>query len=212
MKIEDKNFRELAYNYVLFYNIEPRRFAAYANAYPSEPGDNAVLTYGYIDNQAGLTFEMLCCARRHLDGRVELRAGNPTTSFKIRYDDITSDVETLPYNIRFDEYQKFVDIVSEGYGKGTDIEKIRKDTTFDALRYPSFPDDIAVLFFKPGVRNEQIWVRTSRIIDGKIAGSLMNQPNSPEFGVRQGDIVKIIPIRRDDGTVIAVAEFPWIYD
>lgn len=212
MKIEAKNFRELAYNYVLFYDIEPSRFAAYASTYPSKPGDNAVLTYGYIDNQAGLSFEMLCCARRYPDGRIEFREGNPTTSFKIRYEGITSEVETLPYSIRFDEYQKFVDIVLDGYGKGTDIEKIRKDTTFDSLRYPSFPDDIAVLFFKPGVRNEQIWVRTTHISNGKIAGYLLNNPNSDEFGVEVGDTVELVPIRKDDGSYIAVADFPWIYD
>ena len=59
---------------------------------------------------------------------------------------------------------------------------------------------------------EIIWVRTSRIIDGKIAGYLLNQPNSSEFGVSQGDVIKIVPVHLEDGTVKAVADFPWIYE
>lgn len=212
MKLSEMNFRELAYNYVLFSNIAPDKFGVYGQTFPSEPGDNALLTYGYIDNQAGLSFEILCCARKNANGSIEPREPKEDTSFKIRYDGIESDVENLSYSISFDKYQKKVDMVMSGYGAGTDLEKIRKDTTFDALRYPSCPDDIAVLFFKPGIRNEQIWVRTSEIIDGKIAGRLLNQPNSDEFGVSYGSLVKIIPIRLENGEIKAVAEFPWIYE
>ena len=102
-------------------------------------------------------------------------------------------------------------MVMMGYGAGTDLEKIRKNTTFDALRHPGYPDDIAVLFVKPGVQSEQIWVRTSEIVDGKIAGHLLNQPNSDKFGVLLGDLICIVPVRLDDGEVMAVAEFPWLY-
>lgn len=131
---------------------------------------------------------------------------------KLDTEELRGDVELLQYRIAFDKYQRKVDMVMSGYGAGTDLEKIRKDTTFDALRYPSCPDDIAVLFYKPGVCNEQIWVRTSEIIDGKIAGHLLNQPNSADFGVSYGSLVKLIPIRLENGEVKAVAEFPWIYE
>ena len=211
MKINEFSFRQLAYNYVLFYNISPDRFAPYALSFGAKDGDNAVLTYGYIDNDAGLSFELLCCAKRHPDGRVELREGKEDTSFKIRYDGIQSDVEVMLYSVLLDNYQKKVDMIMSSYGAGTDLEKIRKDTTFDADRYQSCPDDIGVLFFKPGVQMEIIWIRTSRIIDGKIAGYLLNQPNLSEFGVNQGDVIKIAAVRLEDGSVKAVADFPWIY-
>lgn len=85
MKISEMNFRELAYNYVLFSDVKPEKFGVYSQTFSSEPGDNAVLTYGYIDNQAGLSFEVLCCARKNSDGSIELRDSKDDTSFKIRY-------------------------------------------------------------------------------------------------------------------------------
>lgn len=200
------NFRQLAYNYVLFSNIPVEKYGVFAQSFPSEPGDNAVLAYGYIDNQAGLSFELLCCAKKHEDGSIEYREPQEDTSFKLRYDSLDSEVETIPYRIAFDKYQQKVDMVMSSYGAGTDLEKIRKDTTFDQYRYSSHPDDILVLFFKPDIRSEEMWVRTSEIVDGKIAGHLMNKPNSPEFGVECGDLIKIVPVRLSDGEVRAVAE------
>ena len=58
-----------------------------------ENEDNAVLTYGYIDNEVGLSFEVLCLAKYYSYRQTELREGRTDISSKIRYEGIESDVE-----------------------------------------------------------------------------------------------------------------------
>lgn len=209
-KIEDLSFRKLAGNYVLLTNIPMERFQLYNSEFQCLEGDNALLTYGYIDHQASLSFEILCFAKYIPEKRIELRPGNSKISFKIRYDGMVGDVVVLPYDISMAEFHNKVKMVSEGYRYSDDVEEIRKYDLIDSDRHPQFPDDVGALLFKEGVQMEKVWVRTSAIINGKIAGYLLNQPHSSKFDLKRGDMVTLVSVPTKEGR-FTVVEIPDIY-
>ena len=131
-------------------------------------------------------------------------------TFKIRYDGMVGDVDILPYDISMAEYSGKVKMVSEGYNHSEAVSEIRKYEAIDADRHPQFPDDVGALLFKEGVQMEKVWVRTNQIINGKVAGTLLNQPNSPKFGLNRGDVVTLVTVPAD-GRRFTVVETPDIY-
>ncbi len=209
-KIEDFGFRQLAGNYILLTNIPMERFRLYNTEFQRLEEDNALLTYGYVDHEAGLSFEVLCYAKYAPGKKIQFRSGNPTISFKIRYDGMKGDIAVLPYDISMSEFQDKVKMVSEGYYYSDDIQEIRKYEALDEDRHPQFPDDVGALLFKTGVQMEKVWVRTSAIINGKVAGYLLNQPRAAEFGLKIGDMVTLVSVPTKERRFIVV-ETPDIY-
>lgn len=167
-------------------------------------GDNALLTYGYVDHEAGLSFEVLCFAKYGPDKHIELRPGNDKTTFKIRYSEMIGDVEILPYDISMHEFYKKVKIVSEGYYYSDQLQAIRMFEAIDADRHPQFPDDVGVLLYKEGLQMERVWVRTSSIENGKIVGTLLNKPHSSGFGLNAGDKVTLVPVPVNGRTYLVI--------
>lgn len=210
MRIEDYSFRDLNHNFVLIKDVADR-FRLYNMEFQCLEGDNSLLTYGYIDHEAGLSFEVLCFAKKDENGSIQLRPGNETITFKIRYDGMVGDVELVPYDIRLAEFQSKINMINEGYKGSDELEMIRKHTPIDGDRDKQFPDDVCAFLFKTGIKLERIWVRTETIIDGKVAGRLINKPFSDQFGLNIGDMVKLVSVPVEGGRV-TVIETADIYD
>lgn len=105
--------------------------------------------YGYIDNEAGFTFEILASAKREGDRFIPL-PNDGTVSLKVRRGSaahwniiLHPDVDTTP----FEETIRFI---NEGYFKNEGLEFFRSMDAIDELRHPDFPDDLRVLFMKEG--------------------------------------------------------------
>lgn len=210
MRIEDYSFRELNHKFVLIKDVADR-FRLYNMEFQCLEGDNSLLTYGYIDHEAGLSFEILCFAKKDENGSIQLRTGNEKVTFKIRYDGMIGDIEIIPYDIGLAEFQSKIDMINEGYKGSDELEIIRKHTPIDRDRDKQFPDDVCAVLFKSDMKPERIWVRTETIVDGKIAGRLINQPFSDAFGLNVGDMVKLVSVPVNGGQ-ITVIETADIYD
>ena len=210
MRIEDYSFRELNHKFVLIKDVADR-FRLYNMEFQCLEGDNSLLTYGYIDHEAGLSFEILCFAKKDENGSIQLRPGNEKVTFKIRYDGMIGDIEIIPYDIRLAEFQSKIDMINDGYKESEELEMIRKHTPIDRDRDKQFPDDVCAVLIKSDMKPERIWVRTETIVDGKIVGKLINQPFSDAFGLNVGDMVKLVsvPVKGGQITVIETAD---IYD
>ena len=61
MKYSEKGFRSVYHNFCLFPISEAVK--AVAEQFPSFKDADSVLAYGYCDRTAGLTLEILCCAK-----------------------------------------------------------------------------------------------------------------------------------------------------
>lgn len=196
-KIEEFNFRMLHHNYVLIVNPEESLIQTVAREFKMEPGDNAILTYGYIDSEVGISFEVLCMGRYIENQPIQLREGAAQTSLKIRYESISGVIMDLEFNEYFLNFYKKVKMIDDGYKSNGVAEAFRKIEGVDRFRHPQFPDDMLVFFIQDGLQTEQIWVRLCDMKDGLLAGRVLNEPYS-DFGIHQGDLVGINCVRGSD--------------
>ena len=203
------NFRTLANQFLLVKNMDEKTKAMIENAgFSVRPEDNAMLVYGYIDQEVGLSFELLCAACACDDGEVLLGPVNHTTAFKFRYGSF--DGEVLPFT---DESQlhPFLDRarkIDEAYQAPEDVELLRTLKDIDPLRAPGYPDDLLVVFLKEGLQKEGIWCRTEEInrTENYVWMRMLNEP-AGSFGKHVGDLVKVILRYDDAGEPMALAIF-----
>lgn len=182
---ENFNFRDLTNGLVLIVN--DRNLNTAKKVFESRETDNAILACGYVDHTAGVSFEVLCLGEYGPNGNIELRRGNPTTSFKLRYGSVTGIIVLLEDQM-IPALQDKIDMVREGYKVSDAVMKARNSTIFDDFRHPQYPDDMLILFLKKGVQPEGIWCRVEGEEDGRPAAVLLNEPNA-DFGVHQGNCI-----------------------
>lgn len=195
-KIEEYNFRELHHRYLLLIN-DDRSVSVASKAFPHEEGDNALLLYGYIDHQAGISFEVLCVAR-FIEGQPILyREPSPDTSLKLRYDSIQGMLGHIDETYELLKFRSRVEMINEHYKAGFVVEHMRTLEGLDECRSPQFPDDIIVYFIKEGFKPEGIWVRLEKNIGDKLAGIMLNEPYA-DFGYHSGDYIRIEPVVKDN--------------
>ena len=204
-RIESFGFRDLTTGLVLIVN--DRNFKAAEKTFEHELLDNAILACGYIDHDAGITFEVLCLGEFDSNGQIHLRRGNPKVSMKLRYDSIDGIIVLLEDEIP-PEFQDKVNMVREGYMVNESIMKARNSRVFDDFRHPQFPDDVLLIFYKQGLSTEGIWCRIEAEIGGRPAAVMMNEPNS-DFGVHKGDLISF-EWGENSGKMIGIAVLPWM--
>ena len=195
--IDQFSFRQLHHRYLLLVNDNENLNVLKLTSFPHEEKDNAILLYGYIDSTAGLSFEMLSFAYFSWDGSVQYRAASPDTSMKLRYDSIHGTLISVPYSDAMASFQWKVDSCNTHYRADPAVEAFREIKCIDSSRHPQYPDDLIVFFVKDGMKPEGIWCRICGQRNGHICGVLLNAPYG-YFGVTQGDIVEIEPIRVGD--------------
>lgn len=195
-KIEQFNFRELHHKFLLLVNDE-RNLMVASKAFTYHEGDNALLLYGYIDHEAGLSFEVLCMAR-YIEGLpIQYRESSLDTALKIRYDSIRGNLTPIEISYDLLKYKNRVDVINEHYKVHLAVEHIRGIECLDKYRSPQYPDDIIVFFVKEGCEPEGIWVRLEKNIGDKLAGRMLNEPWA-DYGYHAGDFVRIEPVVQDN--------------
>ena len=192
--IDQFNFRQLHHQYLLLMDDEDNLNVLRAMSFPHMDSDNALLLYGYIDTTAGVSFEVLSSANVSGDGKIQYRESSKDTVMKIRYDSIHGTLATVPFGDALSPYQWKVDVCNNNYRAEPVVEAFREIEAIDSSRHPQYPDDLIVFFGKDGLRPEGIWCRPSGMKDSHIFGKLLNTPYG-QFGVTQGDIVEIVPVK-----------------
>ena len=86
-RISQFNFREIHHQVMLLID-DPDSVIAASTMFPCVQGDNALLLYGYIDHELGISFEVLCIAKYEYGQPCKFRSGSSDATFKIRYDSI----------------------------------------------------------------------------------------------------------------------------
>lgn len=205
MKVNEASFREVYHQICYISNGE--NFKSFADLLPHSSEATGVLAYGYIDHQAGLTFEILSCVKIEDDGSLTVFDGVDDVTLKYRVGSIS---ECELYFIDDDNISSlFVDkikMVNEGYKTTKGVESTRELTVIDESRSPEYPDDVMVVLFYGDNQPEGCWVRCEGLGEGCIKGRLLNEPNS-DFKVHCGDIIEFGVLRSDEGLMcVAVIE------
>lgn len=187
MKYREDGFRSFDRSYVAVPVTEKLR--KIIHAFPGAKEAEYILTYGYIDHEAGMTLEVLAAAARTGKGFRFWDQNNEIT-VKIRIGSI-ADLEC--YYLDDDEgklygwYKEKVDDLSV-YDVDDDVKVSRGMGFLDEFREPYFPDDVLVHLFREENQPEGCWVRIEGLDEEnrRFLGTLLNEPTQ-KLGCHAGD-------------------------
>ena len=188
MKYSETGFRAVYHSFCIFPLNESVK--SVIEVFPSFKDADGVLAYGYCDRTAGLTLEMLCCAKEvdtntftfakspeDIRGIVRINAVAEEEFAFVGYED-----DPIKDNFR----HKLENL--ERYDAGYEVEISRAFEFIDDFRHEFYPDDVMVLVVKEGLTPEGCWVRITGLGDKCFVGTLLNEPNQ-EFGYHMGDTI-----------------------
>ncbi len=204
MKYKDTGFRAF-YRHFIAVPIKENLNVALKD-FPGAEDANCILTYGYIDREAGLTLEILA-AGKETKQCFSFAEGNDTVSSKIRIGNVADDEVAF-----FDDedgslaarYTGKLEML-HGYDAPEEVEKTRSMTFLDASRDANCIDDVLVYLMRDGLKPEGCWVRISGLGDHWIMGTLLNEPDQ-NFGYHNGETIAFFVQETEDKKVICYSD------
>lgn len=199
MYYKDTGFRAL-YKHFIAFPLKDNIRQCIEN-YPNAEKANCVLTYGYIDHDAGLTMEVLAAGFKDDDGfaffdtsvetRAFIRVGAVIDDEFFFFDDADGGLSK--------KYAEKLDVLKH-YEVSEEIEETRKMGFLDKSRHDFYPDDVMVYLTREGMNPEGCWVRIIGLGDHFIMGTLLNEPDQ-DFGYHEGEKVAFFVQKQEDESV-----------
>lgn len=159
-----------------------------------------VLCYGYIDAQAGICFEILCCAVYDAAKKtLKLLRGNDEQSAKIRLAELLeAQAAVLPSEMpRLSEFHNKVATVQKTYKADEATEAMRKLTSLDPARIATHPDIVTVYLVR-GDEAEVAYVLLKEVREVNIIGTLLSEPQNAA-GLHKGDEISFFLVHNEKG-------------
>ena len=198
MLLKEMNFRDIVDKYLY---IDAAGMAQKLGSIFEVTEDaTGVLCYCYIDAQAGITFEILCCAVHDADKKtLKLLHGNDEQSAKIRLAELMeAQAAVLPSEMpRLSEFQSKVAMVQKAYKADEATEAMRKLTSLDPVRIATHPDIVTVYLVR-GDEAEAVQVLLKEVREVNIIGTLLSEPQKA-FGLHKGDVISFYLVRNEKG-------------
>lgn len=200
MYYKDTGFRAL-YKHFIAFPLKDNIRQCIEN-YPNAEKANCVLTYGYIDHDAGLTMEVLAAGFKDGDGfaffdtsietRAFIRVGAVIDDEFFFFDDVDGGLSK--------KYAEKLDVLKH-YEVSEEIEETRKMGFLDKSRHDFYPDDVMVYLTREGLNPEGCWVRIIGLGDHFIMGTLLNEPDQ-DFGYHDGEKIAFFVQKTENDQII----------
>lgn len=198
MLLKEMNFRDIAGKYLY---IDAAGVAQNLGSIFEVTEDvTGVLCYGYIDAQAGISFEILCCAEYDAAKKtLKLLHGNDEQMAKIRLAELLeAQAAVLPSEMpRLSEFQSKVAMVQKAYKADKATEAMRKLTSLDPARLATQPDIVTVYLVR-GDEAEVAYVLLKEVREVNIIGTLLSEPQKA-YGLHKGDEIGFFLVRNEKG-------------
>ncbi len=200
MNYKEAGFREFYHHFVavpLKANLLPL-----IKDYPWIEQADHILTYGYMDQECGMTLAVLGMAKETEDGFLVID-GNDNVHSIIRISTVAEDEVTIITEDDEALKKKYATKIEmlRGYDASEDVEITREMDFLDPFRHEIYVDDVQVLLQKDGMRSEGCWVRITGIGENCVVGTLLNEPYR-DFGCHKGDTISVFAEETADGNVI----------
>ena len=176
------------------------------DGFPGSDRANCVLTYGYIDTEAGLTLEVMAAGVRDGDSFRFFDTDDTVRSF-IRIGTVEDEEFTWfrdEDEALTDRYASKIAILSS-YDVSEEIEKTRDMSFLDANRDEYCIDDVLVYLTGEGRKPEGCYVRITGLGEHSFTGQLLNEPDQ-DFGRHVGDSIVFFVEEEEDGSVICLSD------
>lgn len=152
------------------------------------------------DAQAGISFEILCCAVHDTAKKtLKLLHGNDEQLAKIRLAELMeAQAAVLPSEMpRLSEFQSKVAMVQKAYKADEATEAMRKLTSLDPARLAMHPDIVTVYLVR-GDEAEAAYVLLKEVREVNIIGTLLSEPQKVS-GLHKGDEISFFLVRNEKG-------------
>ncbi len=202
MKCSEISFRNYYHHFCIFPMAGSIKDSA--KSFPGSDRAEYALTYGYIDHEAGLTFEIIACAMKKGD-IFGFAPSLKDTRALLRYESVMDMDVILVEEDKLAEM--FADKVESllRYSKDKNIEKTRQLLYLDECRDKKYIDDVLVYLICDGRTPEGVWVRIEKKSGELFKGTLLNEPNQA-FGVHEGDSIRFSAQKNDEDKVICFTD------
>lgn len=198
MLLKEMNFRDIVDKYLY---IDAAGVAQNLGSIFEVTEDaTGVLCYGYIDAQAGISFEILCCAVHDAAKKtLKLLRGNDEQLAKIRLAELLeAQAAVLPSEMpRLSEFQSKVTMVRKAYKADEATEAMRRLTSLDLARLATHPDTVTVYLVR-GDEAEAAHVLLKEVREVNIIGTLLSEPQAAT-GLHKGDEISFFLVRNEKG-------------
>lgn len=198
MLLKEMNFRDIVDKYLY---IDTAGVAQNLGSIFEVTEDaTGVLCYGYIDAQAGISFEILCCAVYDTAKKtLKLLHGNGEQSAKIRLSELLeAQAAVLPSEMpRLSEFQSKVAMVQKAYKADEATEAMRRLTSSDPARLATHPDIVTVYLVR-GDEAEAVHVLLKEVREVNIIGTLLSEPQAAT-GLHKDDEISFFLVRNEKG-------------
>ena len=174
----------------------------------AKAGDTGLVLYGYIDEEAGVSFQPLWIAKE-VETTLDMRLIPEETMYLIRLANL-DDCEFCSMRwIEVDPY--IVDrarrVIAEVYDtKSKEKEETRTFQGLDRFRHREHPDDFGVAFYyeDKSKEPERLWVRISRVEGNQCFGTLLMDSKHAD-GLKEGDEITFRVLQNENGDLEVVS-------
>ena len=174
----------------------------------AKAGDTGLVLYGYIDEEAGVSFQPLWIAKEG-ESTLDMRLIPEETMYLIRLANL-DDCEFCSMKwIEVDPY--IVDrarrVIAEVYDtKSKEKEETRSFQGLDRFRRREHPDDFGVAFYYEDKTKdpERLWVRISRVEGNQCFGTLLMDSKHPD-GLKEGMEIMFKVLQNENGELEVVS-------
>lgn len=198
MLLKEMNFRDIVDKYLY---IDAASVAQNLGSIFEVTDDvTGLLCYGYIDEQAGISFEILCCAVHDAAKKtLKLLRGNDEQLAKIRLAELLeAQAAVLPSEMpRLSEFQSKVAMVQKAYKADEATEAMRRLTSLDPVRIATHPDIVTVYLVR-GDEAEAVQVLLKEVREVNIIGTLLSEPQKAS-SMHKGDEISFFLVRNEKG-------------
>ena len=198
MLLKEMNFRDIVDKYLY---IDAASVAQNLGSIFEVTDDvTGLLCYGYIDEQAGISFEILCCAVHDAAKKtLKLLRGNDEQLAKIRLAELLeAQAAVLPSEMpRLSEFQSKVAMVQKAYKADEGTEAMRRLTSLDPVRIVTHPDIVTVYLVR-GDEAEAVQVLLKEVREVNIIGTLLSEPQKAS-SMHKGDEISFYLVRNEKG-------------
>lgn len=203
MNYKEMGFRALYHNFCAFKLTD--KYREDLKVFPGMEEANCMLTYGYIDQETGLTLEVLALGAEN-EGKYKFFDPLETASYFIHIRAVENEEFVFFEDTNMGLHQRYKNKL-EGlsfYNTNEDVEETRKMGFLDASRNPHHPDEVKVYLLKDGYNKELCQVRIRGLSDHGILGILLEEPKQ-DFGCHEGEEIAFFVQELQNHSVICYA-------
>lgn len=204
MNYKETGFRGLYKNFAAFRLNDALK--ASIEGFPDADKADCVLTYGYIDSDAGLTLEVLA-GGKITDNKATFFNGSDDKRSFVRLGAVIDDeffvINDKDGSLKKKYAEKLENLKT--YDASPAVEKSRLMAFLDGSRDPEHPDDVLVYLTRKGLKPEGCWAKITDLMEHFIVGTLLNEPEQ-NFGYHAGETIAFYVQKTEDGRVFCYSD------